>query len=381
MPWNQPGGDKDPWSGGPKKQGAPNVEEMLGKLSKKFTGSGGKGSGGKGPLGAGAFWLIPLVALFLWLLSDMFGFFIVNEGQRGLVLRFGEYSATKDPGLNWHIPYPFESVEIIDIDSIRSFKHQTTMLTKDENIVDITLAAQFRVKDSYEYVFNVRNPDQTLQQAVESALRESVGKNTMDFILKEGRAEIAESTRKITQNILDTYKAGILVTSITLQDTQPPGPVQASFNDVTKAREDKERFINEAQTYNNSVLPKARGEAARMTAEANAYKEQIIAEATGNASRFEQLMNEYQKAPDVTRERLYLETIESVYANTSKVMMSGGESGGNSLMYLPLDKLMSNRISSENSQSRVLQAPETIRSNTPEGLRQPSRRTGREVLR
>ncbi len=382
MPWNEPGGDKDPWSGGPKKQGTPSLDEIIGKLSKKFSGkSGGSGGAGSGAPGAGAIWVAVGIAVVLWMLS---GFYIVNEGTQGLVLRFGQYQKTTEPGLNWHLPSPVEKVEIVDVASIRSYKYQTTMLTRDENIVAISLAAQFRVKDAYNYIFNVRDPDITLQQAVESALRESVGENTMDFVILEGRTQISALSKELTQKTLDFYKSGIVVTSINLQDSQPPEPVQASFFDAIDAREDKDRYIKEAETYSNAIIPQARGEAARIEAEASAYKESVIARAEGDASRFVQLMKEYQKAPRVTRERLYLETIEGVLSNTSKVMMDSKNS--NSMMYLPLDKLIRERSAVLDSSAPPVLNRSMLHEieSTPQQAIQPRIERGgrsREVLR
>ncbi len=379
MPWNEPGGDKDPWSGGPKKQGSPNLDEIIGKLSKKFGGnSGGDGSGSSGLDGPGktTIWIAVVVAAILWLLS---GFYIVNEGMQGLVLRFGQYQETTDPGLNWRLPVPIEKVEILDVSSIRSYRHQTTMLTQDENIVDISLSAQFKVKDAYKYTFNVRDPESTLGQAVESALRESVGENTMDFVILEGRTEMSSLIKVLTQRILDDYKSGIEVTSVNLQDSQPPEPVQAAFFDAIDAREDKDRYIKEAEAYSNSIVPQARGEAARILAEAAGYKEGIIAEAEGNASRFVALMQEYQKAPGVTRERLYLETMETVLSKTSKVMMDSSNS--NSMMYLPLDKLIRDTSVQDSVVNRsVLPSIETRQQALKSGSRIDGR-TGREIRR
>lgn len=330
MPWNKPGGNKDPWSDkGSKKPGSSDLDNLL----KKITGGGAGASLGTGMPGFIKF--LPLILLVLWLMS---GLFIVDTGKRGLVLRFGEFQTVKEAGWGWHLPKPIEQLEIVDVDKIESYDYETTMLTKDENIVSIKLAAQYRIKDAEFYQFNVRNPDFSLQQAVESALRDVVGNNEMDFVLKDGREIIAETTKTLTQEILDSYSAGILITTVNLSDSQPPDEVQGAFEDVIKAREDKERYIEEAKAYSNRVIPEARGQAARILSEANAFKDQVTAKATGDASRFEQLMLEYQKAPDVTRERLYLETIEEVYENTGKVLMDS--KSGNSLMYLPLDKLM-----------------------------------------
>ncbi|HFD88334.1 MAG TPA: FtsH protease activity modulator HflK [Gammaproteobacteria bacterium] len=338
MPWNQPGGDKkDPWGGGNKNnQGPPDLDEMLKKLTSKLSSlGGGKGTGGGGRAGSVGLIGILLLGFILWLAS---GFYIVGEGERGLVLRFGAYQSESTPGPHWHIPSPVETVELVDIDQVRSFQHRSSMLTQDENIVDIELAAQYRVNDAEKYKFNVRDPDQTLNQAVESALREAVGKSKMDFVLNEGRPQIAALSKQLTQAMLDAYGTGMEITTMNLQQSQPPEQVQDAFNDAIKAREDNVRFVNEAEAYANSVVPIARGEGARVTEEAKAYKEQVVSRAEGEADRFTRLLTEYRKAPDVTRERLYLETVETVLSRSSKVMMD--TKGGNSMMYLPLDKLI-----------------------------------------
>lgn len=335
MPWNQPGDNRDPWSG--KQSKGSEIDNIL----KKITGGANKGGGGTGSQLPGILKYWPLLLLALWLLS---GFFIVVEGNRGLVLRFGEFQSVRESGLGWHLPWPIEEVEIVDVDSMRDYVHNTTMLTTDENIVDIKIATQYRINDAAAYQFKVKDPVVTLQQAVESALRETVGKSTMDFVLTDGRTEIAGETKRITQQILDNYQVGIEVVTVNLQETQPPQAVKQSFDDVIEAREDRERYKNQAEAYENSVLPQAKAEAAQELERARAYKEQIIATATGDADRFAQLMREYQKAPEVTRERLYLETIEGVYGNSNKVLIDGDSN--NSMMYLPLDKLINNSSSS-----------------------------------
>ncbi|HGG58566.1 MAG TPA: FtsH protease activity modulator HflK [Gammaproteobacteria bacterium] len=337
MPWNQPGGDKnqDPWGGG-NRQGPPDLDEILKKITGKLGGFGGKG--GKGPMLAGSAGLLGLLVLglILWVAS---GFYIVGEGERALVLRFGKFQSVSAPGPHWHLPTPIEKVEMVDIDQVRSFQHRATMLTEDENIVDIELAAQYRIKDPAPYTFKVRSPELTLQQAVESALREAVGKQKMDFVLNEGRPQIAAMTKKLTQKMLDDYQSGLIVTTVNLQQSQPPEQVQDAFNDAIKAREDNVRYVNEAEAYANGIVPQARGEAARITEQAKAYRDQVIARSEGDAARFRQLQGEYEKAPDVTRQRMYLETVETVLENSSKVVIDSSK--GNNLMYLPLDKLIS----------------------------------------
>ncbi len=344
MPWNEPGGgDKDPWSkkpSNPSNQGPPDLDELLQKLTGKFggifggkSGSGGAGSSGKrSSIGLG---LIAAVIAVVWLGS---GFYIVSAGEAGVVLRFGAFQEVTDPGPHWHLPYPFENVEVINVDEVRDAQHKATMLTQDENIVDIELAVQYRIKSPEDYIFQVRIPDASLRQAMESAVREVVGKSKMDYILGEGRAEIAQDTNAVMQAVLDDYRTGLLITKVNMQQAQPPDQVQGAFEDAIKAREDEVRFINEAEAYSNGIIPQARGEAARLGQEASAYKDRVIARAEGEAARFLKLLTEYEKAADVTRERLYLDTVESVLSNSSKVMMD--VQGGNSLFYLPLDKII-----------------------------------------
>ena len=291
------------------------------------------------------FTLILVIVLIFWVLS---GIYIISEGQRGVVLRFGEYKELTMPGPHWHFPYPIETVEKVDVDNVRSAQNKVSMLTQDENIVEVELAAQYRVKDAANYLFNVRLPDiegdrsdqsrGTLFQVMESALREVIGKNSMDFILGEGRAEIAAQTKTLMQSILDDYKSGMIVLNVNLQQSQPPAAVQGSFADAIKAREDEIRFINEAEAYSNGILPQARGEAARMMAEANAYREKVVENSKGEADRFIKLYNEYRKAPEVTRERLYLQAIQSVLAKSNKVMINVED--GNNVFYLPLDRML-----------------------------------------
>ncbi|MGH8656351.1 MAG: FtsH protease activity modulator HflK [Gammaproteobacteria bacterium] len=370
MPWNEPGGNgqKDPWRRPDKESGPPDLDEVVRKLQETlkglFGGRRGVGTPGTekrsgGPAKPGI-WIIVLfiaVILLLWEIA-----YIIEPAQRGVVLRFGSYAATLDPGLNFRLPRPIEYVTKVDVDQIRSVPHKATMLTQDENIVDLELAVQYRVKDVTQYLFNVRGPDATLRQVTESALRDMVGNGKMDFVLTEGRAEIAAGTKQHIQSILDQYQAGLLVTSVNMQPAKPPEEVKPAFDDAIKAREDEQRLINEAEAYRNEVLPKSRGGAARVLAEANAHKFKVIAEAQGEADRFQRLLSEYQKAPEVTRQRLYLDTVESVLSKTSKVIVN--TKGGNNILYLPLDKLME-RGTQIRSSNPDLTMPDTI-SPTPD---------------
>jgi len=344
MAWNEPGGgNKDPWGGKGGNDGPPDLDEMArqmrDKMNKFFGGRGGKrggkagGSGGI-PINLG---LIAVVAVVAWVLS---GIYIVQPAERGVVLRLGEYNETTGPGPHWYMR-GLETVDKVDVDNLRTVSHRAKMLTKDENIIQVELAVQYQVRDAREYLFEVRDPDYTLQEATESALREVVGSMTMDEFLSGGRGVIVQRTKDLTQTILDKYKTGLLIASVNLQDPQPPEEVQGAFEDAIKAQEDEVRYKNQAEAYALDILPKARGDATRKREAALAYREQVIAKAEGEASRFSQTLVAYEKAPAVTRKRLYLDTMEYVLANSSKVVMAVED--GNNLMYIPLDKLMENK--------------------------------------
>lgn len=345
MPWNEPGsGNKDPWSKKPRDQGPPDLDELLRKLSSRFGGLfGGKGGAGGGVGGGGGvskgssigIGVIGGILLIGWLIS---GFYIVGAGEAGVELRFGAFRITTGPGPHWHIPYPIETVEIVNVTEIRSAQHKATMLTQDENIVDVELAVQYLVKSPEDYVFQVRLPDASLRQAMESAVREVVGKSKMDYILAEGRAQIADDTKQLLQTVLDDYKTGLLVTTMNMQQAQPPEQVQDAFADAIKAREDEVRFRNEAEAYSNGIIPQARGEAARIEQEASAYQSKVMSKAEGESARFLKLLAQYAKAPNVTRERLFLDAVESVLSSSSKVLVDIKQ--GNNLLVLPLDKIM-----------------------------------------
>ena len=354
----------DPQWGRKNNEGPPDLDEILRKLRQKIAGllglrsrgeappppSGG-GSGGGGThfgvaMGGGAaFVLLLLVAI--WLAS---GFYIVDEGRRGVVLRLGKYLETTMPGPRWHVPYPFESVMVVDVARVRTIDigfrgdpknkqpQEALMLTDDENIVDVQFAIQYTLKSPEDYLFNNKDPDANVRQAAESSIREVVGKSKMDFVLNQGRSEVAARVKTLMQEILDRYQTGINVTTVNLLAVQAPEQVQAAFEDVVRAGQDRERFKNEGQSYANDVVPKARGLAARLTEEANGYRQSVIATAQGDAARFRQVLTEYQKAPGVTRERMYLDAMQQVLSNTSKVIVD--QKGGQNLLYLPLDKLM-----------------------------------------
>jgi modulator of FtsH protease HflK len=352
MSWNEPGGGdkKDPWSGRGNEKGPPDLDEAIRSIQEKLGGIFGGGGSNEPGSSMKSMGYLAAGAVVLWGLS---GFYIVDEGNHGVVTRFGKYTDTTQAGLNWHIPAPIEQVQIVNVKQQRfievgyrsggaqqtlgSVPREALMLTKDENIVDVRLAVQYQVKDAKQFLFSVANPSETLKQVTESAERGVIGSSNMDFVLTEGRSEIVAQIGKEIQEIMDAYQSGIQITSVNLQDAQPPEPVQGAFEDAIKAREDQQRLINEAQGYSNDVVPKARGAAARKSQEAEGYKEQVIAQAEGEATRFSNLLVEYKKAPDITRRRLYIETIESVLSKTNTVMID--VKGGNNLLYLPIDKL------------------------------------------
>ncbi|MEQ1619925.1 MAG: FtsH protease activity modulator HflK [Methylococcales bacterium] len=355
MSWNEPDGDKkDPWSSGGDQKGPPDLDEAIRSLQEKLGGFfGGSNNGNQdsgNPLSPRTIGLISAGAVLLWGAS---GFYIVDEGNHGVETRFGKYIATTQSGLNWHLPAPIERVDIVNVKQQRfievgyrssgseaagSVPKEALMLTKDENIVDVRLAVQYQVKDAKQFIFNVVNPAATLKQVTESVQRGVVGSSTMDFVLTEGRSEVVTQIKKEIQDVMDNYQTGVQITSVNLQDAQPPEQVQNAFEDAIKAREDEQRLINEAEAYSNDVVPKARGAAARKIQEAEGYKEQVIAQAEGESSRFSKLLSEYEKAPDVTRKRLYLETMETVLAQTNTVLVD--VKGSNNMLYLPLDKLV-----------------------------------------
>jgi len=297
-------------------------------------------------IGGGAGLLIVLV-LVVWLAS---GFYTVDEKARGVVFTFGKYSDLTSPGLRWRLPFPFQSHEIVNLSSVRTVEvgyrntvktkvlKESIMLTDDENIIDIQFAVQYTLKDPLDYLFNNKQPDDTVLQAAETAFREVVGASKMDFVLYEGREQVSTDAQKLIQDILDRYKTGIAISRVTMQNAQPPEQVQAAFDDAVKAKQDLERQKNEGQAYFNDVVPKARGAASRLTEEAQGYRQRVLANAEGESSRFKQVLTEYNKAPQVTRDRMYIETVQQIMSSTSKILLDA-KSGGN-LLYLPLDKIM-----------------------------------------
>jgi membrane protease subunit HflK len=351
MAWNEPGNGKNPWDQGGN-EGPPDLDKIVRDWQRRFNslfggkGGGRKSSGGTGGPGGWAIALIGVVVVLGWLAT---GLYRVNADERGIVLRFGAFVASTPPGLRWHFPFPIEAVEKVAVTRVNTMRQQTRMLTADENIVVVDLVVQYQNADPKAYLFNVRDPDGTLGDISESVIREVIGKNTVDFVLLEGRAQIAVETEKLIQETADEYNLGITVTKVNLQDTNFPSQVEAAVQDAIKAREDKERLAFEAQTYSNDILPKARGEAVRRTQDAQAYKARVIADAEGEASRFEQLLTEYTKAPSVTRDRLYIEAIQEVYKNSNKVLLDAAGSGN--MIYLPIDKLLEQGRSSGGASS------------------------------
>ena len=387
MSLNDPQWGKRPGGGN---QGPPDLDEVWRNFQKKFGGLFGKRGGGNGSesgapmgpkhLGGGAIVLAALV-VGLWIAS---GWYIVNEGQSGVVLRFGKYSEVTAPGLRWHMPYPIESRQIVNVSQVRSVEvgyrnnvkskvlKESLMLTDDENIVDVQFAVQWVVKSPKDYLFENRSADDTVLQAAETAIREVVGKSTMDYVVQQGRADVQAKVHKLMQTILDRYKTGIEVQKLNMQNAQPPEKVQAAFEDAVKAGQDRERQKNEGQAYANDILPKAKGMAARLMQEAEGHRQRVEQEAMGDAERFNQVVAEYKKAPQVTRDRLYLDAMQQIMSSTTKVVI---EKGGNNLLYLPLDKIMQMGATAEPAAGAA--APAAQAAPAPD----PSTARSREALR
>ena len=373
MAWNQEGPEnKDPWGQGNGEKGPPDLDQVIRDLQKKLSGIFGKSSsrggggggsgGGKGKglsLGRTGGSLLAIVVVGLWIAS---GFYVVDQSEQGVELRFGKFQEVKPAGLRWHMPYPIELVEIVNVQQVRTVEvgyrtreggttrdgatqlvlvpREALMLTADENIIDIQFAVQYNIRDPRDLLFKVSEPaDQVVRQATESAVREIVGRSSMDFVITGGRAEIAFETRELLQDILDRYQTGITVRAVEMQNAQPPAEVKDAFDDAVRAREDEERLKNEAEAYANDIIPKARGAAARIVQESEGYKESVIATSQGEASRFLQVLEEYNLAPGVTRDRLYLEAMEEVLSRSTKLVIDQG-SNSNNVMYLPLDQLI-----------------------------------------
>ncbi len=377
------GGSRGPQGPGGGNQGPPDLDELWRSFNRRLNdlfGRRRRGNGGDEPpssppsgkaLGGGAGALVLLV-LAVWLAS---GFYIVNEGTRGVVLTFGKFSQETQAGLRWRMPWPLQSHEIVNLAQVRTLEvgyrnnvrtkvlKESLMLTDDENIIDLQFAVQYLVKDPKDFIFNVRRPDESAMQIAETAVREVIGKHRMDAILYETQVDVANAARDLMQEIHDRYNTGIQVSTVTIQNAQPPEQVQAAFDDAVKAGQDRERQKNEGQAYANDVIPRARGAASRLKEEAEGYRSRVIATSEGDASRFRQVLTEYAKAPAVTRERIYIETMQQVLASTSKIMMDYRGSGN--LLYLPLDKIMQQAGAAPSAESPAARPAEPAQEPGP----------------
>jgi modulator of FtsH protease HflK len=382
--------------------GPPDLDQLWREFNQRLNRLFGNKGGGRGDgggfnpnvKGAGiGIGLIALIFGFLWLVS---GFFIVQEGQTGVVLTFGKYSHSTPAGFNWRWPYPIQGHEVVNVSQVRTVEvgyrsnvknkqaKEALMLTDDENIIDIQFAVQYKLKSAAEWLFNNRDQDEMVRQVAETSIREIVGRSKMDFVLYEGREKVAFDVSQLMQQITDRYKAGVQITNVTMQAVQPPEQVQAAFDDAVKAGQDRERQKNEGQAYANDVIPRARGAASRLMQEAEAYRSRVVANAQGDASRFKQVLAEYQKAPAVTRDRMYLDTMQQIFSNTTKVMVDSRS--GNNLLYLPLDKLIaqsagelaSGRSGASANQSPAVPATEPLQSMETQKQRESRSRDGRD---
>jgi len=335
MAWNEPGGGRDPWGGNKNNgDGPPDLDEALQKLRERFGGIfGGSGNGGGSKAGRGAVIAILVVMVILWALS---GIYQVDAKERAVILTLGKYSDTVGPGLHWN-PSIIDNVTIVNVTEEQDYESRGQMLTQDENIVEVPVTVQFNISDPKAYVLNVKDPVASLRHSTDGAVRHVVGSTKSNDVLSEGRQALAVEVKLRLQHYLDSYGTGINITTVNLLKAEPPREVKSAFDDVIAAKEDKDRYKNEAETYSNGVVPEARGQAQRILQEAEAYRDRVVAEAEGEAQRFVKLLTEYEKAPGVTRERLYLDALQEVMSNTSKVMVD--VDGGNNMMYLPLDKL------------------------------------------
>ena len=348
MSWN--GNDnKDPWG---KNEGPPDIDKAIKQFKEKFNSLLGRSGGGGFTTKNFTFFLV--IIFILWF---VLGIYQVEQAERSVILRLGKYLETKGPGLRWNPPI-IDSRTIVDVVRVRPHRHDALMLTKDENIVDVTVSVQYQISNPENYVLQIRDPDSSLAQATESSLRHVVGSSIMDDALTTGREEIAQMVKQRLQVYLDRYVTGLQVVIVNIEDSSPPNQVQEAFDDVIKAREDEVRVRNVAETYANGLVPEARGQAQRMIQGAQAYREQVIAEAQGDAARFDLLLTEYKKAPEVTRNRLYLEAVQNVMSNSTKVMID--VEGGNNILYLPLDKIAQ---AARTEESIVLPSTETSTSS------------------
>lgn len=361
--------------------GPPDLEDIMRTFNQKINeifgrkgGDGGDddGTGGSPDKhGSGGIVAILVILMVVWVGS---GFYIIDEGQRGVVLRFGQHVDTTLPGLRWHMPYPVEKVETVNISQVRTVEigyrnnvrskvlKESLMLTDDENIVDIQFAVQYILSSPEDFLFTNRDPESAVLQVAETAIRQVIGQSKMDYVLYEGREQVAAQTTELMQAIMDRYQIGIAINRVTMQNAQPPEQVQAAFDDAVKAGQDRERQRNEGQAYANDVIPRARGGAARLMEEAEGYKQRVMSAAEGDASRFEQILVEYAKAPNVTRDRMYIDTIQQVLGNTTKVLID--QKNGNNLLYLPLDKLIQMEAGSPKSVTGM--KPQNVQEFSPD---------------
>jgi membrane protease subunit HflK len=344
MAWNEPGGNpgkRNPWGSNKPEQGPPDLDEVIRNLQRRLSalfggGTGGRSTGGGAPGRSFGLGTIVLALATIWAFT---GRYRVDAAERGIILRFGRHVDTTLPGLHWHMPWPIETKQIVNTAAIQSFTEQTRMLTSDENLVDINMEVQFRSANALDFAFNVYKPEDTLKEVSESAIREVIGRSRLDSVLESGRLDIVVRTQELIQRTLDAYKTGLEVTAVNLQDVRVPNEVAPAQADAIKAREDREGKSLAAQAYSNDLVPRARGFAARQVLDAQAYKAKKVADAEGEADRFSKLLAEYERAPGVTRERLYIETIERVLRSSRKVLLDTKGDGGN-LVYLPIDKLL-----------------------------------------
>lgn len=367
MAWNDSGNGKDPWDN---KDDQPNdLDKIVQGWQRKLSGVVGSGRGAGGAGSAGSYVIIVLLVV-AWLGT---GLYRVDEAERGIVQRFGAFMETTMPGLHWHFPYPIEVVDIVNVTSVENFPFQTEMLTADRQYVFIQMVVQYRRTDPYDYSFKVVDPDSTLRDVTESGLREVVGTSTLIRLVTEQRDQIAPRTQEIVQSTLDNYGAGITVTSISIEDLDYPGAVQEAVDDAQQAENDAGRYVLEADTYEKDIIPKARGEAAKIRLDAEAYRDRVIRDAEGEAGRFEALLTEYQKAPRVTRDRLYIEAIEEVYGRSNKVIIDSEGSGN--LLYLPLDQIMrqGNRPATGGESNRSADTQPTDTVTQPERVLEDAR--------
>ncbi len=391
MAWNEPGNsgdkDKDPWNKQRGEQGPPDLEDIVKNLQNKVTGifGGKRGGGGSGrgrgsDSGMGGIISIIVVLLVIWVVYS--SVYILNERQNGVVLRFGEYVTTIQPGFNVRFPYPIETVDVVDVQTVRAFTigqgtNEALMLTKDKNIVDIEYVVQFQVADAKMYVLNTRDPLVSLEHASHTAVREMVGQNEMEYVQTQGRSEFAIKSKERIQEILDRYQTGLIIISFEMQKAQAPRKVIPAYEEVNAAQQEKEAEINKAQQYANTIIPKAEGEANRILEQAQQYKETLIARANGDAERFKKLLVQYEKAPRVTRERLYLETMQDILGNSKKVIVDVDK--GNSLLYLPLDQIVPRNLLKRGGDSSETSSPNFgLPSEMPETSADRSRSRSRE---